>query len=214
MAVTYAELIEYGMTLRGKPYVFGAAGPNSFDCSGLMQYIYKHFGISIPRVTYDQVKAGTAVKGGEEKPGDLIFSSWDGTPHSHVGMYIGNDKMLVAPQAGDVVKVQTLDRNYKGHVDAVRRIGGLEGSVLDTDTGQSTLDKAIGSINDSNALSVARSTATALTNIAQSAAKLGKVADWILRLSVPNVAVRVVSGLFGFVLLVVGVILIGREATR
>jgi len=212
--VTYAELIEYGMTLRGKPYVFGAAGPNSFDCSGLMQYIYKHFGISIPRVTYDQVKAGTAVKAGEEKPGDLIFSSWDGTPHSHVGMYIGNDKMLVAPQPGDVVKVQTLDRNYKGHVDAVRRIGGLEGSVLDADTGQSTLDKALGSLNDSSALGVARSTAAALTNLAESAAKIGKVAEWILRLSVPNVAVRVVSGLFGFVLLVIGVILIGREATR
>jgi len=212
--VTYAELINYGMTLRGKPYVFGAAGPNSFDCSGLMQYIYKHFGISIPRVTFDQVRAGTAVKAGEEKPGDLIFSSWDGTPHSHVGMYLGNDKMLVAPQPGDVVKVQTLDRNYKGHVDAVRRIGGLEGGILETDKGQSTLDKAIGSLNDSTALSVARNTAIALTNLAESAAKIGKVADWILRLSVPNVAVRVASGLFGFVLVIVGVILIGREATR
>lgn len=85
----------------GKPYVYGAAGPNAFDCSGLTSYCYSNAaGIGIGRDTYSQINAGVEVSQSELRPGDLVF------PHSgHVGIYVGNGLMIHAPQSGDVVKV-------------------------------------------------------------------------------------------------------------
>lgn len=205
--VASGDLINYGLTLRGKPYVFGAEGPNAFDCSGLMQYVFGHFGIRLPRVTGDQVKVGSAVSKGFQKPGDLVFSSWDGKPHSHVGMYIGDNKILVAPKPGDVVKVQSLNENYLRHVDAIRRIPGIDG-------GPSTADKVVQGITENPVTAAAARTAQSLENIAASIGSIGKVAEWIMRLSIPSVATRVVSGVFGTILLIMGIIFVSREAMK
>lgn len=99
----------------GVPYVYGANGPYNFDCSGLVQYVYKQaLGISLGRTTYDQVKEGRAVSRDELQPGDLVF------PHSgHVQIYIGNGQVIHAPQTGDVVKISPL-----GTVWSARRILG------------------------------------------------------------------------------------------
>jgi cell wall-associated NlpC family hydrolase len=86
----------------GKPYVWGATGPDSFDCSGLTQAAYKAAGIDLPRTTYDQVDAGTRVAESDLRPGDLIFFYSD---VSHVGLYIGNGEMIHAPHTGTVVKI-------------------------------------------------------------------------------------------------------------
>lgn len=94
----------------GAKYVWGATGPETFDCSGFTSYVYKHAaGIDISRTTYTQIDVGQPVSEGELKPGDLVF------PHTgHVGIYVGNGQMIHAPQTGDVVKVSPVYGFYAG----------------------------------------------------------------------------------------------------
>lgn len=115
----------------GKPYVFGATGPNSWDCSSLVQAAWAAAGVGIPRVTYDQVRTGTSVPGlGAMQPGDLIFiPGSDGSAQhpGHVGMYIGRggdgaQYLIQAPQSGDVVKVSPVSA-WKSQVVSIRRPG-------------------------------------------------------------------------------------------
>jgi cell wall-associated NlpC family hydrolase len=96
----------------GTSYHFGGASPQTgFDCSGLMQWSYAHAGVSIPRVTYDQIDVGIPIDRAHLVPGDLIFFEKDGDVH-HVGMYLGGGRFLQAPHTGDVVKVSSLDEPY------------------------------------------------------------------------------------------------------
>lgn len=90
-----ADIAAYAQTFIGVPYVYGGATPSGFDCSGFVQYVYKHFGYSLPRGSNDQYRKGTAVSKSELQPGDLIFfDNGTGTPTSHVGIYIGGGKMV------------------------------------------------------------------------------------------------------------------------
>ncbi|SDL81052.1 C40 family peptidase [Romboutsia lituseburensis] len=98
----------------GKPYVWGAEGPSSFDCSGLTYYVYKNAaGVNLPRTSREQSGYGTTVSRSNLQPGDLIFSSTDGSGSvSHVGIYIGNGEMIHAPKPGDVVKRTNINTSY------------------------------------------------------------------------------------------------------
>ncbi|HVE99531.1 MAG TPA: NlpC/P60 family protein [Mycobacteriales bacterium] len=87
----------------GKPYRWGAAGPDRFDCSGLTMYVWAKAGVSLPHSSRAQRHAGRSVSRGELRPGDLVFR---GSPTiHHVGIYIGDGRMISAPQTGDVVKI-------------------------------------------------------------------------------------------------------------
>lgn len=101
----------------GVPYVWGGTDPaKGLDCSGLVQRVYKDLGIDLPRVSQDQARAGTAVPSlAQARPGDLIAF---GTPADHIGIYIGDNKMIAAPKSGDVVKVQDIYRTPS----SIRRI--------------------------------------------------------------------------------------------
>ena len=91
----------------GKPYVWGATGPDSFDCSGLVQYSFAAAGIRMPRVSQQQWFAGPHVNYSDARPGDLLFWHYDPTDPTdidHVAIYAGNGMMLVAPHTGDFVK--------------------------------------------------------------------------------------------------------------
>ncbi|WP_369139266.1 C40 family peptidase [Modestobacter versicolor] len=113
-----ATAVNAAMAQLGKPYVWAAAGPSSFDCSGLVQYAYAAAGISLPHSSRAQAGAGQAVSRDQLQPGDVIaFYS----PVSHVGIYIGNGQMVHAPTSGDVVKVVSID--YMGSITAMRRVG-------------------------------------------------------------------------------------------
>ena len=93
---------------RGLPYVWGAAGPKSFDCSGLVQWSYAQAGVAMPRVAADQARAGPAVPVSQLQPGDLLFYHTDPTDPgyiSHVAIYLGNGWMIQAPQPGQYVEV-------------------------------------------------------------------------------------------------------------
>ncbi|MDQ7807217.1 NlpC/P60 family protein [Amycolatopsis sp. A133] len=95
----------------GSPYVWGATGPGSFDCSGLMQWAYAKAGITLPRNSAAQAQYGTPVPRDQLQPGDLVAYY---SPVSHIGMYIGNGKMVHAPTSGDVVKISPLQSQYAG----------------------------------------------------------------------------------------------------
>lgn len=95
----------------GVPYVWGGAAPDGFDCSGLVQYVYKSLGIDISRVTYTQVEEGKEVSREELKPGDLVFFANNGDVH-HVGIYVGSNMMIHAPYTGAVVEYQSLNDDY------------------------------------------------------------------------------------------------------
>ncbi|MER7176535.1 C40 family peptidase [Streptomyces mesophilus] len=99
------KVIAFAETQIGKPYVWGAAGPDSYDCSGLTQKAWAQAGISLPRTTWDQVKVGTTVSVDNAKPGDLVFFYDD---ISHVGIYIGNGEMIHAPKPGANVRVESI----------------------------------------------------------------------------------------------------------
>ena len=108
----------------GKPYVWGAEGPNSFDCSGLTYYVYKNAaGITLPRNSRSQYGAGKAVSKSNLQPGDLIFSSTDGTGNiTHVAIYVGNGQMIHAPRSGKNVEKVSMNTSYwnKAYVGARR----------------------------------------------------------------------------------------------
>ncbi|CCG05524.1 C40 family peptidase [Blastococcus saxobsidens] len=98
--------VDTALAQRGKPYVWAATGPGSFDCSGLVQYAYRAAGISLPRASRNQASMGTQVSRAEARPGDLVaFYS----PVSHIGIYLGNGQMVHAPTSGDVVKIASVD---------------------------------------------------------------------------------------------------------
>ena len=92
----------------GKPYVWGASGPGSYDCSGLTSWAFKRAGVTLPRSSSQQVNIGRAVSWDEMQPGDLVFYY---SPVSHVGIYAGDGTFINAPQSGDVVKYQKVSRS-------------------------------------------------------------------------------------------------------
>lgn len=105
--VTGDDVVTAASKYLGVPYRFGGTNPESgLDCSGFVQRAYADLGITLPRVAKDQAKEGTAVPSlAQAKPGDLLaFNS----PVSHIGIYVGDNKMIVAPHTGDHVKIQTV----------------------------------------------------------------------------------------------------------
>lgn len=97
--------IEFACAQLGDAYVWAAAGPDTWDCSGLTMAAYAAAGITLPHSSRLQAGYGTAVSISAMQPGDLVFFY---SPISHVGIYLGNNTMVDAPSSGDVVKVQTL----------------------------------------------------------------------------------------------------------
>ncbi|WP_344681609.1 C40 family peptidase [Saccharopolyspora taberi] len=114
-----AAAVQAALSKTGSPYVWGAKGPSSFDCSGLMQWAYKQAGVSIGGSTGSQKTEGRAVSASQLQAGDLIFYY---SSQTHVSMYIGNGKAVHAPTSGDVVKVA--DYQSIGDVNGIRRIVG------------------------------------------------------------------------------------------
>ncbi|WP_330306796.1 MULTISPECIES: NlpC/P60 family protein [unclassified Streptomyces] len=104
-ATKAAKAIAFARAQIGKPYVWGATGPGSYDCSGLTQAAWKAAGVTLPRVTTDQVNAGTTVSLSDAQPGDLVFFYDD---VSHVGLYIGNGMMIHAPKPGAYVREESI----------------------------------------------------------------------------------------------------------
>ncbi|MCX4576985.1 NlpC/P60 family protein [Streptomyces sp. NBC_01571] len=101
-----AAAVSYAYGKLGSPYVWGATGPDAFDCSGLAQAAYRSAGVQLPRTTYSQINAGRRVSRSELLPGDLVFF-YSGI--SHVGIYVGNGMMIHAPNPTAPVRLAPVD---------------------------------------------------------------------------------------------------------
>ncbi|MFH8973299.1 NlpC/P60 family protein [Streptomyces sp. NPDC017890] len=112
------KALAFARTQIGKPYVWGATGPGSYDCSGLTQAAWKAAGVTLPRTTYDQVDAGTTVAVSQALPGDLVFFYDD---LSHVGLYIGNGMMIHAPKPGAYVREESIFYDGESSIHSVVR---------------------------------------------------------------------------------------------
>ncbi|MEV0386392.1 NlpC/P60 family protein [Nonomuraea sp. NPDC050643] len=102
-----AQAARWALTQQLKPYVWGAEGPSSYDCSGLVMAAYQQVGISLPHYTGSQWTAGRHIDRSELRPGDLVFFYSD---LHHVGIYLGGGMMVHAPQTGDVVRIASIAR--------------------------------------------------------------------------------------------------------
>jgi len=111
-SASVSKLLSIAYSKLGAPYVWGATGPDVFDCSGFTQYVFRQVGISLSRTTYTQVKDGVAVSYSDLRVGDLVFSN-----PGHVSIYIGNGQIIHSPQTGDVVKISNIWSFY-----AARRV--------------------------------------------------------------------------------------------
>jgi len=115
-AMTTAQLtaaLRAAASRQGLPYVWGAAGPASFDCSGLVQWSFAQAGVRMPRVAADQARTGPAVPASQLEPGDLLFYHTDPTAPgyiSHVAIYLGGGWMIQAPQPG--LRVEVVPANF------------------------------------------------------------------------------------------------------
>jgi cell wall-associated NlpC family hydrolase len=115
----YGGVVGVAMAQLGKAYVWGAAGPDVFDCSGLVVYAYQAMGVSLPHSSYSLWNAGVYVSRDQLQPGDLVF--FDGL--GHVGIYIGGGQFIHAPHTGDVVKISNLNEGwYAAEYVGARRI--------------------------------------------------------------------------------------------
>lgn len=131
MAVSGKDVVDYLMQFRGTPYAWGGNDLSSgIDCSGLLQQGFGHFGVDIARVTNDQIGQGLAVDWDNLQIGDAVFFDTDAgrSGPDHVGIYIGNGKMLHAPHTGDVVKISDITNDYyASRFMGARRFDGVEG---------------------------------------------------------------------------------------
>ena len=131
MAVSGYDIMAYAKQFVGTPYVWGGNSlSGGIDCSGLVQQVYKKFGITVPRVTYDQIGEGKAVRMNELQAGDMVFFDTDpgrGGP-DHVGLYLGNGKMLHAPRPGKGVEITDMTNGYYQKLFmGGRRVSGIAG---------------------------------------------------------------------------------------
>lgn len=200
-----ADLLGFAEQQLGRPYVYGAAGPSSFDCSGLVSYVFGHFGITLPHHAADQAAYGSAVETGAIQPGDLVFSNWGDGPDSHVGIAVSATQIIDAPKPGTSVRYDTLTDLYKSKITSVRRLDQVTGAA-------GAVAGAVGSA------------ATALDPLALIADAIGKglspltqvstVGDWLMRATLPSTVIRAVALLGGMVFIGWGTILLAREVRK
>ncbi|MFT5875007.1 MAG: cell wall-associated NlpC family hydrolase [Clostridium sp.] len=121
------NVVSYSLAFLGMNYIWGGTTPaisnisgkyisGGFDCSGFVQYIYKHFNINLPRTTMEQVNEGVSFNINSLEKGDLVFFMTNpDMPYqvSHVGICIGNNKFIHSPKSGDVIKISELTGYYK-----------------------------------------------------------------------------------------------------
>jgi cell wall-associated NlpC family hydrolase len=111
--------VAFARSKLGAPYVWGATGPNAFDCSGLVQWAYGNAGVALPRTTYELLSSGVPVSRNDIRPGDLILCNWSAprTPE-HVVMAVSRETCIEAPNARETVKLSNLP---SGHLE-IRRV--------------------------------------------------------------------------------------------
>jgi hypothetical protein len=149
-----SDVVDLAASLIGRPYVWGAEGPNSFDCSGLTQYVFREIAVDLPRRAISQSKAGHSVGRGLKR-GDLLFFSTD-TRRSlvtHVGIYEGSGRMIEASKSAGRVRRSDLDDAYwDERFMFARRVMKGAGRLEDRRAGGTGAEAGIGSGNRKRAV--------------------------------------------------------------
>ncbi len=212
MAVDVTKVLDRAREQLGKKYVFGSAGPNTFDCSGLVVYSFKPFGINLPHHAASQAKLGKEVAKGDIQPGDLVFSDWGGGPNSHVGIAVSKNQIINAPHKGAVVRYATLTDGYLSHVTAIRRLGGMTSQTPGPSTGDiiGTAGRHVGGIVGGAVTAVDAITGAVGEGLAPLSA-VGAVSDQIFKFFMPSNFLRFVAGLAGGLMLAFGIYLLTKE---
>lgn len=123
------EMLDTALSYLGVPYRFGGASPRTgFDCSGLVNHVFRQaFGLSLPRTAREIARNGAAVARGELLPGDLVFFNTRGFLNSHVGIYLGDSKFVHAPNSRGRVRIDDLDNAYyRTRFNGARRISATD----------------------------------------------------------------------------------------
>lgn len=117
------EVVEEASRYLGVPYVWGGETPRGFDCSGLVRYVFRKFGVELPHYTESQARLGVPVDREDLRPGDVIFFGENGGRGYlyHVGIYVGGNRFIHAPHRGDVVKVSEISGRYARNYACARR---------------------------------------------------------------------------------------------
>lgn len=119
----YRDAADLAERFVGTPYRFGGASPRGFDCSGLVQYVYREFGVDLPRRAVDQSRSGRRVEVQSLRRSDLVFFRIDRRTISHVGIYLGDGEFLHAPGTGKYVRVDSLENPWwRQRLAGARRI--------------------------------------------------------------------------------------------
>lgn len=119
-----SSVINYALSLQGAPYRYGKSSPEEgFDCSGFVQHVYKRYGVALPRRASDMALALPIIPKAALSSGDLVFFNTNGRPHSHVGIFIKDDKFIHAPsrRTGRVLVSSLNNRYWQKHFTGVRR---------------------------------------------------------------------------------------------
>lgn len=223
MTVDVSQLIQYAEAQLGKPYIFGTAGPNTFDCSGLVTYVMGHFGVQLPHHSEDQATYGVQVPKTSIRPGDLVFSDWGDGANSHVGIAVTPTKIIDAPHTGAVVRYDDLSPGYLAHVTAVRRINGVAGTAPTSvpggggGTGGGTgglLSRFEGALVQAEQIFTGpyQELAKPLQDIGSAAGEVAGLGDKLLHLFYPSNFLRIMSGGVGLILILMGLWLLSVEA--
>ena len=231
-------LIDWLKQQLGKPYVWAAEGPNSYDCSGLVQAAFKRYGVNLPRVSVDQATTGQAVSKSDIRPGDLVFSNWGRGKNTHVGIAVSSTQIINAPKPGSTVKYQNLTSGYLSHVTAVRRLPQVtQGSTTVTQPNSigSALGQAaaqagngIGAPTNGNADlgqgaggqqgaggsgggGLLDKIADAITTGLSPLTAVRDVGDKLINAFMPTMIIRVVCGVLGVVCVMAGLFFVFKE---
>lgn len=105
------DLLAYARKFVGTPYKWGGSSPLGFDCSGFVQYVFRQFGVDLPRVSYQQANAGKRISTDQLKPGDLV--AWDNSTRNngadHIAIYVGNGMVIEAPKPGTPLRIASMN---------------------------------------------------------------------------------------------------------
>ena len=208
--VTGQQLVAEATRHVGAPYVYGAEGPNTFDCSGLMQYVYAKFGLKIPRTSEEQWKAGRQITKDRLQLGDLVFStgsSGSASRPGHVGMYAGRHDfggttgsvpaVLEAPKPGDSVKWLPLDWFDATGYRRMTGVAPTSGDVIDA-----------GLIDDftQGLGSLLQFPEQIIGFYGKALDDLSALGEWFGAFTRPSTWVRIGAGIIGFWFLVAGLV--------
>lgn len=182
------SIVDEARRFLGDPYVYGAAGPSTFDCSGLVQYVLTKTGVKgVPRTSEAQWGWVQKIQKSQLQPGDLIFEQWpgDNSPPGHVLIYAGNGKVIEAPHTGADVHL----RSWSPAETTIVGYGRVPGAAASSGGGTSLLGAVL-------------SLPAGVTGMFEDAATLAQGAMWLVN---PENWARIIAGVFGFFLAAFGI---------